>query len=104
MSNGKRTAHPLLSIRKNNDNTPLQLAAYSGRLDIVKRLLARGADINIGSPAAFAVSGGHFNVVKIILEHGADPNKTRFPEPPLEEATRKGYRDIMQILQEYGAE
>ena len=89
--------------RKNNDNTPLQLAAYAKRMCMVKELLARKAKINIGSPVAFAVAGGHFGVVKMLLEHGADPNKTRFPETPLEEATTKGYSDIVKILLEYGA-
>ena len=89
--------------RQNNDNTPLQLASYSGRLDIVKELLAWGSDINIGSPVSFAVAGEHFDIVRMLLGLGADPNKTRFPETPLEEATRKGCSDIVQILLEYGA-
>src|SRR5262245_65552 len=54
----------------------LHLAASKGRLNIVKKLVELGADVNLyaevgGSPLDEAASEGHLAVVKYLIEHGA---------------------------------
>ncbi|KAJ7110469.1 ankyrin repeat-containing domain protein, partial [Mycena epipterygia] len=55
----------------------LQAAAFQGNLEIVKLLLAHGANPNIeggqnGTALQAATVCGHTDIVKVLLEHGAD--------------------------------
>ena len=58
--------------------TPLNFAAREGHVDIVKRLLWRGAAIESRSdkhnrtPLMEAAENGHASVVAVLLRHGAD--------------------------------
>ncbi len=61
--------------------SPLSYAAGAGHLEIVRRLLALGANPNQPEAlcdrggALFAASAGnHLEVARLLLEHGADPN------------------------------
>lgn len=58
---------------------PLANAAGAGHIEIVKLLLAHGADPNLPEEVAphgmalyAAISGMHWDIVKLLLEHGAD--------------------------------
>lgn len=61
---------------------PLRNAAGAGHVEVVKLLLAHGANPNQPEPgiapdgAALhnAIGGKHWAIVKLLLEHGADPN------------------------------
>ncbi|MBA3690668.1 MAG: ankyrin repeat domain-containing protein [Actinobacteria bacterium] len=61
--------------------TALHLAAFFGKAEAVRLLVARGADVDArgrgwmtGTPLHSAASGRHADVVEILLATGADPN------------------------------
>lgn len=115
-------------------HTPLNEAAYKGRLDRVRVLVERGADLKrrahitdrggitywsagdaqdlqqgvSGAPLLAAVVGGHLDVVEYLLEKGADPNLgNRFravDATPLHHAVNMGRVDIVDCLLKHGAE
>ena len=60
-----------------DDGTPLYLASRDARLEVVRLLLERGADLNIRGPRAHslfqvATERGHTEVMQLLLEHGAN--------------------------------
>ncbi|UCC80575.1 MAG: ankyrin repeat domain-containing protein [Candidatus Zixiibacteriota bacterium] len=69
----------LLNAKNPDGMTPLNHASYLGKGKIVKKLLALGADADIGDnensqPIQIAAAGGHNDVIGILLEHGVDIN------------------------------
>lgn len=61
------------------DYSVLQLAAWKGQTEVVRYLLAQGADPNIAGNRKlralhFAVWRGHEDTVRLLLESGANPN------------------------------
>jgi ankyrin repeat protein len=62
--------------RDSFESTPLMLAAETGNMEIVHRLVGAGADVNAVtsqgfSPLMIASRRGHLDVVKFLIEHGA---------------------------------
>lgn len=62
--------------------TPLQCAAYGGRLECIKLLLTYGANINLdrgkmGSPLHAAAAAGKYDAFELLLQRGADINATK---------------------------
>ena len=73
-----------INLRVNQDS-PLIVAAYAGKVNAVKLLLERGADPNIVDEDRDTalhnciiddVNQGHINCVHVLLDSGADPNLT----------------------------
>lgn len=66
-----------VNVKDEYNNTSLNWAALSGHLEVVKRLLEGGADIeNKGSgggltPLANAASHGHFEIAQFLVDRGA---------------------------------
>ena len=90
-----------------NGESPLMLAAIQGRLDWVKLLLERDADVNMPgwTPLHYAASKGHINVMRELLEHHAyidapSPNGTT----PLMMAAHYGTPAATKLLLEEGAD
>lgn len=95
--------------------TPLYIACQEGHVSIVKQLLRKGADPNLGikhllgMPLIAAASAGHLEVVRLLLDSGADPNghshsDSEDPAPTaLSEACRNGFPAIVNDLLSRGA-
>ncbi|AYV56815.1 ankyrin repeat domain-containing protein [Leptospira kmetyi] len=94
----------------------LHLAAYFGHLEIVKFLVASGADLSLTSKSKLsygntalhsAVATGKKAVVELLLEKGADANALQNPGAitPLHiAASRSGSIEIIQLLLKKGAD
>ena len=62
-----------------NRETPLNKAAEQGATEVVRKMIAKGADVNLkasGGTTALhvAAANGHTEIVDILLAAGADPN------------------------------
>ena len=70
----------LINVFNELSLTPLMCAAMNGHVEVVKLLIAAGADVNahdarrIGNTALNEVAGdGAFEMIEVLLEAGADP-------------------------------
>ncbi len=92
------------------DDPPLRAAVQADQPEMVRFLLARGADIE-------AVDGAHetalvracldhrAEILRILLEHGADPNHASVSdEPPIQLAVRAADPTMVRLLLAYGAD
>ncbi|MCE3270166.1 MAG: ankyrin repeat protein [Ramlibacter sp.] len=93
--------------RSPKDESPLMLAAFRGHTDLVRKLIARDADVNKPgwTPLHYAATGGHLGVMKILLQEHAyinaeSPNKTT----PLMMAAEYGSTEAVKLLLEEGAD
>jgi ankyrin repeat protein len=110
--------------------TALHFAARQGFADVVKALVAGGADINQlnagdrTSPLLIAIINGHFDLAKWMLEQGASATasafngvtplyavlniqwapKSLYPSPKAYQQQTTGYLELMQLLIDKGAD
>jgi ankyrin repeat protein len=91
---------------------PLKNAAANGHLEIVKLMLARGADPNLpeegiapnGHALYSAVANRHYDVAKLLLEHGAYPNaEVESSADALSRAILNSDAPMIELLCSYGA-
>src|SRR5476649_2404567 len=66
-----------VNSKNTNGLTPLDYAAYSGHIDVVKLLLENKADVNATNksgmtPLSFAVDAGHRDVAELLLANKAE--------------------------------
>ena len=93
-----------------NGGTALMMAAREGNVDIVKALLAAGADIgakdNDGDAAlVWAVEEGRADIVEMLLAAGADINaQNEDGETALVLAIGAGDVDVVKLLLDAGAD
>ncbi|KAF7330705.1 Pfs domain-containing protein [Mycena sanguinolenta] len=93
----------------NARNTPLSVASYCGKIDIVHLLLAKGADVDLfavedGTALIAACLGNELEIVQLLLEKGANINMVSGEYgSPLATNAYWGNLDIIQILLEKGA-
>lgn len=92
--------------------TPLQNAAATGRMDIVRLLLEHGADPNLpeehiapkGRALYAAVYGGHYDIAQVLLERGANPNQpVESSADALSMAMMRKDQKMVDLLRSYGA-
>ncbi|WP_342224013.1 ankyrin repeat domain-containing protein [Spiroplasma endosymbiont of Asaphidion curtum] len=94
----------------NNDLTFLQVAIANHKIDIVKWLLANGANVDekgkYDSSALYtATFYGDIDIVKLLLSHGADVNaRNNNGLTPLHVAIDREYLNIVSILLDHGAD
>jgi hypothetical protein len=96
-----------VEIRTAADESPLMMASLKGHLEIVKKLIARDADVNKPgwAPLHYAATNGHLAVMELLLEHHAfidaeSPNGTT----PLMMAAHYGTPAAVKLLLEAGAD
>ena len=101
-----------VNLPNSRGETPLMMAAIKGQLDLAKRLIARGADVNREgwTPLHYAVStpsedGADLKIIALLLEHhayidAASPNGST----PLMLAAQYGSRSAVQMLIKEGAD
>ncbi|KAK5633165.1 hypothetical protein RRF57_008879 [Xylaria bambusicola] len=94
----------------------LHHAAYEGKIEVVRLILARGACVNsrsrlFGSALLAAVEGGHVEIAELLLKQGANVNAQyrnieltrRNSGSALEVAARSGNLMLVKLLLKYGA-
>lgn len=99
-----------MSHRNGWNRTPLMYAAYFGETELVRSMLARGADpdaedTNERTALMAASIQGHTEVVELLLKAGANPNKKDSPSggTALMAAVAANNPDIVRLLCQYGA-
>lgn len=105
-----------INVNETDDggNTLLHAACFDGRLDIVKKLIKKGALVNVNNfwystPLGYAVLRKHYNVVEFLLQHGADPNSIvstdcGLKRTVLAEAITDDDTKMIGLLKKYGAD
>ncbi len=94
---------------KQEDRTPLCVAAMNGHVNVIEMLVARGANVNYKdskgqTPLMYATESGSVDAVKALLSHGAQLEaRTSLGETALMGAVGHGYVDIAKFLVEKGA-
>ena len=93
--------------RSPKDESPLMIASLKGQTEIVRKLIARDADVNKTgwAPLHYAATGGHLEIMQILLDEHAyidaeSPNKST----PLMMAAKYGTPAAVKLLLEAGAD
>ncbi len=82
----------------------LHEASAYGHIHIVKKLIAKGRDVNKQdetslTPLHYASENGHSETVKLLLENGADlKSTTKEGKTPLQLAIKNGHRKTVKLL------
>jgi ankyrin repeat protein len=112
-------ANPQLLQEEMGVGTMLHFAAQCGSLNVVKRLVTLGMDVNATKHPGYpeppegpiwnAVLQGHVEVVKWLLEHGANSNCVlqstgEVRNFALVQAVEDNRVDLVQLLVQYGAD
>ena len=95
-----------VNILSPTGESALMLASIKGEEDMVRKLIARGGDVNKTgwTPLHYAASGGHVGIIKLLFEHHAfvdpeSPNGTT----PLMMAAQYGNAATVKLLIDEGA-
>jgi len=96
-----------VELRTAQDESPLMMASLKGQLDLARKLVDRGADVNKPgwTPLHYAATNGHLKVMELLLNENAyidaaSPNGTT----PLMMAAHYGSPAAVKLLLEAGAD
>ena len=96
-----------VEIRTVQDESPLMMAALKGHLELARKLIDRGADVNKPgwAPLHYAATNGHLAIMELLLEQhayidAASPNGST----PLMMAAHYGTPAAVKLLLEDGAD
>lgn len=96
-----------VEFRTVKDESPLMLASLRGQLDLARKLIERGADVNKPgwAPLHYAATNGHLEIMDLLLENHAyidaeSPNGTT----PLMMAALYGTTPAVKLLLDAGAD
>lgn len=88
----------------------LHKAAFQNQSDLIRLLVAMGADVNAsignsGNALLWAVGSAHahYEAIKALIECGVDVNASDANGTALKRAIIYGYDDIAKLLREHGA-
>ena len=90
-----------LNPRNKHGETAASIAAYTGKLAYVKKLVEAGAEVNYYGwpPLAYAAYNGHLDIVDYLIKRGAEVNaKTGNGSTALFFASRFGHIDVVHLL------
>ena len=90
-----------LNVRNRNGETALSMAAFTGQMNYVQRLVEAGAEVDFygWAPLLYAAYNGHTAIVEYLLKRGADINaKTENGLTALFFAARFGHIEIIKVL------
>jgi ankyrin repeat protein len=93
-----------------SSQTPLDRAAFKGKVDVVRLLIERGAEVDSRdkwgwTPLHLASRYGHLEVSRVLIDHGANVNARKHES--LDSATSSAYNGhlgIVKLLLERGAD
>lgn len=90
-----------INTRNRNGETALSIAAYTGKLSYVQRLIEAGAEINFygWAPLSYAAFNGHTAIVEYLLQRGAEiDSPTENGSTALFFAARFGHVEVIKLL------
>jgi ankyrin repeat protein len=92
-----------VNAKSDGEYTPLNIAAYWGRKEIIELLLANGADVNAktnwdgSTPLHFAAENDHKEIAELLIANSADVNALKDDgKTPLDWADNKGITDLLR--------
>jgi hypothetical protein len=98
---------PRVDLRNAQGETALMLAALNGRLEVVRQLLERGAEVNHGgwTPLIYAASRNQVEVARLLVKQGAQVNaQATNGTSALMMAVREGHLQMTLLMLELGAD